>query len=222
MFMHVDGYLFALYYLEMISTRRIISANWACQVVARFSTTVILRGAKDLSNLTDPQDCMGPSRQKAPLRMTRFQAVAWAILIPASLLGSTNAPGPISPTQISATQISPGMQQREMRLSRPLARSTQFAEIQHVSGVQDCEQVEAPVALATPDPLFLSAGRTQRVRVSFIIGTDGRVHSPLILESAGLRGDRRVLDTVRTWRYRPGTCNGVPTETEGKIEFSVH
>jgi TonB family protein len=113
------------------------------------------------------------------------------------------------------------MQQREPRLYRALARSSQFAEIQHVSSMQDCEQVEAPVALATPDPLFLSAGRGKRVRVSFIIGTDGRVHSPLILESAGLRGDRRVLDTVRSWRYRPGTCNGVPTETEGKIEFSV-
>ena len=54
-----------------------------------------------------------------------------------------------------------------------------------------------------------------------MIGTDGRVHSPLILESAGIVGDRRVLDTVRRWRYRPGTCNGVPTETEGKIEFSI-
>jgi outer membrane biosynthesis protein TonB len=46
------------------------------------------------------------------------------------------------------------------------------------------------------------------------------VHSPLILESAGLQGDRHVLQTVRSWRYRPATCNGVPTETEGKIEFS--
>ena len=59
----------------------------------------------------------------------------------------------------------------------------------------------------------------RRVRVSFIIGTDGHVHSPLILESAGIARDRRVLQTVRTWRYRPATCNGVPTETEGKIEF---
>lgn len=113
------------------------------------------------------------------------------------------------------------MQQREVRLSRALARSSQFAEIQHISREQACEQVQPPVALATPDPWFLSGGRGKRVRVSFIIGTDGRVHSPLILESAGPGGDRRVLDTVRTWRYRPATCNGIPTETEGKIEFSV-
>jgi TonB family protein len=80
--------------------------------------------------------------------------------------------------------------------------------------------VQPPEALTTPDPLFPSTARGQKVKVSFIIGTDGRVHSPLILESAGLAGDRHVLQTVRTWRYRPATCNGVPTEIEGKIEFS--
>jgi TonB family protein len=59
-----------------------------------------------------------------------------------------------------------------------------------------------------------------RVSVSFIIGTDGRVHSPLILESAGPTEDRAILDTVRSWRYRPAMCNGAATETEAKIEFS--
>jgi TonB family protein len=59
-----------------------------------------------------------------------------------------------------------------------------------------------------------------RIKVSFIIGTDGKVHSPLVLESVGQTEDRTVLKAVRSWRYRPGMCNGVPTETEGKVEFS--
>jgi len=83
-----------------------------------------------------------------------------------------------------------------------------------------CEKVQPPQPLTTPDPFFTFSNRSEKVKVSFIVGTDGRVYSPLILESAGLAGDRRVLVTVRTWRYRPATCNGVPTETEGKIEFS--
>jgi TonB family protein len=143
------------------------------------------------------------------------------ILIPAVLSASTKTPSPVSPTQVSPAQILPAMKQGELRLTRSLARSSQFLDIQHIAQEQACEQIEPPVALATPDPLFISTVQGKRVRVSFIIGTDGRVHSPLILESAGMRGDRRVLDTVRTWRYRPATCNGVPTETEGKIEFSV-
>lgn len=148
-------------------------------------------------------------------------AASILIFVPAMLAASTGASNEISPTRIWTIQASQAMKQRELRLSRSLARTSQFVDIRHITGEQTCEQVEAPVALATPDPLSISSGHGRRVKVSFIIGTDGRVHSPLILESAGLRGDRRVLDTVRTWRYRPATCNGVPTENEGKIEFSV-
>ena len=103
---------------------------------------------------------------------------------------------------------------------KTLARASQFVDVIHVSSRPSCLDVQPPEALATPDPLFAPATRGERVTVSFIIGTDGRVHSPLILQSAGLAGDRHVLQTVRTWKYRPATCNGVPTEIEGKIEFS--
>jgi TonB family protein len=103
---------------------------------------------------------------------------------------------------------------------RTLARASQFVDVIHVSSRPSCQAVQPPEAIATPDPFFTPAARTEKVTVSFIIGTDGRIHSPLILQSAGLAGDRHVLQTVRTWRYRPATCNGVPTEIEGKIEFS--
>jgi TonB family protein len=126
---------------------------------------------------------------------------------------------------LAASTSTPSIQsavlaQREHRLSKSLTRASQFANVPHISSRPACADVQPPEALATPDPLFAAGTRGQRVKVSFIIGTDGRVHSPLILESAGLAGDRHVLQTVRTWRYRPATCNGVPTETEGKIEFS--
>ncbi len=110
------------------------------------------------------------------------------------------------------------LERRESQISKSLNRAAQFVEVAHVSR-PSCD-VRPPQALATPDPLFAPAAKNQKVTVSFIIGTDGRVHSPLILQSAGLAGDRHVLQTVRTWRYRPATCNGVPTEIEGKIEFS--
>jgi TonB family protein len=111
-------------------------------------------------------------------------------------------------------------EERERQVSKTLIRASQFVDVHHISSAAACEDVQPPEALATPDPLFTPAARGKTVKVSFIIGTDGHVHSPLILESAGLAGDRHVLQTVRTWRYRPATCNGVPTETEGKIEFS--
>jgi TonB family protein len=144
--------------------------------------------------------------------LRRFCATALLLLMPLSALAAT--------TQAPAVQ-SAVLEQRERHLYRTLSRASQFTDVPHTTWRWSCEQVQAPVALATPDPLLTPAGRGKTVRVSFIIGTDGHVHSPLILESAGMAGDRHVLETVRRWRYRPATCNGVPTETEGKIEFSI-
>jgi TonB family protein len=113
------------------------------------------------------------------------------------------------------------LQDREREAAKAMIHASQFVDVPHIALRRSCEAVQAPEALTTPEPLLASGTTGRRVKVSFIIGTDGRVHSPLILESAGLVGDRRVLQTVRTWRYRPALCNGVPTETEGKVEFSI-
>lgn len=99
-------------------------------------------------------------------------------------------------------------------------RAAEYREVPHVTARAHCEDTRLPQALLTPDPLLVAAATGKMVEVSFIVGTDGRVHSPLILQSAGPVGDRNILRTVRSWRYRPATCNGVPTEAEGKIEFS--
>ncbi len=109
---------------------------------------------------------------------------------------------------------------RERQAWKIPVRATEFSDVLHVNARSRCENTQPPEALTTPSPLLIPSGVGTKVKVSFIIGADGRVHSPLILESAGAVGDRNVLQTVRFWRYRPATCNGVPTETEGKIEFS--
>jgi TonB family protein len=111
---------------------------------------------------------------------------------------------------------------RDRWLRKSLRRAAEYSDLPHVSARSRCEDTRPPQALTTPDPLLVpsEAGMRVRVKVSFIIGADGRVHSPLILQSGGFVGDRNVLRTVRSWRYRPATCNGVPTEAEGKIEFS--
>jgi len=85
---------------------------------------------------------------------------------------------------------------------------------------RSCELSSLPQALATPDPLLTAGGSSGKVAVSFIIGADGQVHSPVILESAGSPADQNVLETLRSWRYRPAMCNAVPAETESRVEFS--
>lgn len=133
------------------------------------------------------------------------------ITVPTSTLGVATAP---NPSQTAA------FEHRERHIAGTLIRAAQFVGVAHIGAPPSCEDAHPPEPLVTPDPLLTPASEGRRVRISFIIGIDGRVHSPLVLESSGIVGDRRVLDTVRTWRYRPATCNGVPTEIEGKVEFS--
>jgi TonB family protein len=125
---------------------------------------------------------------------------------------------PSQPSSLRPQQES--LAARESQLWASAMRDSEFASVPHVTTRASCEATRQAEALATPNPLWDAADAETRITVSFIIGTDGRVHSPLILESAGPSGDRTVLDTVRTWRYRPATCNGVPTEVEARIEFS--
>jgi outer membrane biosynthesis protein TonB len=77
--------------------------------------------------------------------------------------------------------------------------------------------------LATPDPV-LNFTDHMRLTVSFVVGIDGRVYGPLVLEgmSQGVKVSqaRPVVDAVRRWRFRPAVCNGAPTEAEAKVEFS--
>src|SRR5262249_43558833 len=113
------------------------------------------------------------------------------------------------------------IQVREKQIWTATKRDAEFAAVSHTNRGA-CRASAPPEALATPTPLLDQATPDVKVKVSFIIGTDGRVHSPLILESAGSSEDRVVIETVSSWRYRPATCNGVPTESEAKVGFSTH
>jgi TonB family protein len=140
----------------------------------------------------------------------------WPWLLILAVPATSNASVQVPPPRLRQAVLT----EREHQFWKTPTRAAEFSDVPHVSARPRCEDTQPPEALTTPDPLLVPAGAGLKVKVSFIIGADGRVHSPLILQSAGTAGDRNVLRTVRTWRYRPATCNGVPTEAEGKIEFS--
>jgi TonB family protein len=112
-----------------------------------------------------------------------------------------------------------GLSEWEKQLAASPARDSDYSVIPQATRTS-CAANRPPEALATPDPLLDNVSSSSRIAVSFIVGADGRVHSPFILESAGSDQDRTVLQAIKAWRYRPATCNGVPTESEAKIEFS--
>jgi TonB family protein len=109
----------------------------------------------------------------------------------------------------------------ERTLRRVPAHISEFAPVAEPLALPKCGSVRPPEALLTPDPLPQAQDDDLRVRVSFIVGTDGHVHSAFILDSGGPGEDQVVLRTVRLWRYRPALCNGVPTDYEALVRFSI-
>jgi hypothetical protein len=80
-----------------------------------------------------------------------------------------------------------------------------------------CATFDPPEGIRTPIPLLSPSGAG--VTVSFLIGTNGSTHSLLIVDSGGPSEDRIVTQTLLSWRYRPGTCDGDPIEVEGKMSY---
>jgi hypothetical protein len=151
------------------------------------------------------------------LRKMAFREWCFLALIaslPALCLASVES----APVRIAGGQAP--LTAREHRLWNAAIHDSEYATMVHSASRTSCGAAEPPQALATPDPLLEEVDLNSKVSVSFIIGTDGHVHSPLILESAGPSEDRTILDAVLYWRYRPARCNGVPTDAEAKVEFS--
>jgi TonB family protein len=122
------------------------------------------------------------------------------------------------------TAISPRtpLPQLERTLSVAPAHISEFSPVSQPLALPKCGRVRPPEALLTPDPLLHVQDDAVNVRVSFIVGTDGHVHSAFVLDSGGPSEDQMVLRTVRYWRYRPALCNGVPTDYEALVRFRIH
>jgi TonB family protein len=137
----------------------------------------------------------------------------WPILLFFVPLATEGRVSPTGPSDSSLIVL-------EQSIFRVPIHADHFRDVSHLAARAICEDTRPPQALTTPSPLLLAADAETGVTVSFIVGTDGAVHSPLILEGGDPQEDRLVLDAIRHWRYRPATCNGVPTEVEAKVEFS--
>ncbi len=109
---------------------------------------------------------------------------------------------------------------QERRLHHVPIHASEFSPLAEPLALPRCSASRPPEALATPDPLLKVEDAKVRVRVSFIVGADGHVYSPFIMDSGGPLEDRVVLHAVQRWRYRPAMCNGVPTDSEARVLFS--
>jgi len=164
--------------------------------------------------------CLWPSTIVAGT--LRFAASVVVSLSMGAMLAWCTVPSP----SLAANRES--LADTEKLLRRAPAHISEFAPMSATAlAVPKCGEVRPPEALLTPDPLLqvqdddADANSNSNVRVSFIVGTDGHVHSAFVLESGGRDEDQAVLSAVQFWRYRPALCNGVPTDSEALVRFTI-
>jgi TonB family protein len=156
--------------------------------------------------------CLFPSRGTGVRRML---SVVLLVALARGVAG-----GVLPPTQ-RATPRTP-LAGREQSLRRIPVHTAEFAPVYESLTLPPCREVRPPEALLTPDPPIPNLDDDLHVRVSFIVGADGRVESAFILNSGGRARDQAILRAVRRWRYRPALCNGVPTNMEAQVTFGRH
>jgi len=152
------------------------------------------------------------AKMLSPTRLAAY-IIAALMLQPAL---RANTPSFVSISRAHSTRL----ELADQRLRSSAVHDSRFAALSTSAVRNACQANSQPQALATPDPLLSFSVSESKITVSFIIGTDGRIQSPLILSSDNPAEDKDILQTVRSWRYRPALCNGVPTEAEARVEFS--
>ena len=103
---------------------------------------------------------------------------------------------------------------------RPTTRKIEYSAIQISNRGEEspvsCGAFKEPDAKDTPNPVLANGAYVQ---VDMIVAWDGNVYSPLVEETDGAVSGATALRIVKSWRFRPATCNGSPINTEVRIKF---
>ena len=103
---------------------------------------------------------------------------------------------------------------------KPTTRKIEYSAIQISNRGEEspvsCGAFKEPEAKDTPNPVLSNGAYAL---VDMVVAWDGNVYSPFIEETDGAHSSAAALRVVKSWRFRPATCNGSPINTEVRIKF---
>jgi TonB family protein len=84
--------------------------------------------------------------------------------------------------------------------------------------------VQPPSVIKKSNPEYTQqaqrAGIEGTVLLYVEIGTDGRAHHIRVTKGVGFGLDENAMESVRQWRFRPGTKDGIRVPTPATIEVN--
>ncbi len=83
-----------------------------------------------------------------------------------------------------------------------------------------------PRPIYSPDPGYSEEASKAKFQgtcvLSLIVGADGNPSDIKVLKSLGKGLDEKAIDAVKTWKFQPGTNDGVPVATQITLEVTFH
>lgn len=84
--------------------------------------------------------------------------------------------------------------------------------------------VSAPIPIYKPEPPYSEEARKAKyqgtVVILIIVDAHGSVTNARIMKPLGLGLDEKAVETVRTWKFKPGMRNGIPVPVQVIIEVT--
>jgi TonB family protein len=84
--------------------------------------------------------------------------------------------------------------------------------------------VSAPIPIYKPDPPYSEEARKAKyqgtVIVLIVIDAQGNVTDSRIVKPLGLGLDEKAIETIKTWKFKPGMRNGTPVPVRMMVEVS--
>jgi TonB family protein len=91
--------------------------------------------------------------------------------------------------------------------------------------IEGCDNKEPPKPKQTPEPAFPDSAPIHKkalVTVYAIVTKEGKVGEAHALSPDHDGFSESAVKTVRTWRFKPATCNGNPVAAEMNVEVSFN
>jgi TonB family protein len=88
-----------------------------------------------------------------------------------------------------------------------------------------CTTTRSPAAKFAPDPKYppsVPHGYKGKIIVDVKVATDGHVLNAAALQSLQPEIDASAVETVKTWQFEPGTCDGNPVTSFTRVTVTYH
>jgi TonB family protein len=84
--------------------------------------------------------------------------------------------------------------------------------------------IRPPRPIYSPDPAYSDEASKAKFQgtcvVSLTVSADGSPQDVKVVKSLGKGLDEKAIDTIKTWKFQPGTKDGVPLATQIQIEVT--